>query len=357
MTSCSLPDPIRLSDLLARLETVQPADARWLAADPLIHGAAALHQAGRQQLGFLERNSHLATHLQHCNAAALLLPADEGAMHRQAEALGIAWVACRDPRLSFAEALACLYPRRPPEPGRHPRAVVAAGVAIPHSTSVAAGVVVQDGCRLGENVVLHPGVVLHEDVWLGDGCELHANAVVHPGSRLGVGCVVHANAVIGAEGFGFVPTSDGWRKMPQIGRVVLDDHVEVGSGTTIDRPAVGETRIGAGTKIDNLVQVGHGVVIGRGCALAAQVGLAGGVVLGDGVTLGGQVGIANRCRIGDRAVVYAKSGIISDVEAGAVVSGFPAIPNRRWLRAVAAFAKLPELGRSLQDVQRRLNSP
>ena len=357
MTPRSLPDPIRLCDLLARLETVKPADARWLADDPLLHGAAALDQAGRQQLSFLERDSHLAARLQHCDAAALLLPADEGDICRQAESLGIAWVACRDPRLSFAEALECLYPQRPPDPGRHPRAVVAAGVAIPHSASVAAGVVIQDGCQLGENVVLHPGVVLYEDVWIGDGCELHANAVVHPGSRLGVGCVVHANAVIGAEGFGFVPTSDGWRKMPQTGRVVLGDNVEVGSGTTIDRPAVGETRIGAGTKIDNLVQVGHGAVIGRGCALAAQVGLAGGVVLGDGVTLGGQVGIANRCRIGARAVVYAKSGVTGDVEAGTVVSGYPAIPNRRWLRAVAAFAKLPELSRSLRDVQRRLNSP
>ena len=351
-----MPDPIRLSDLLARLESIEPTDPRWLATDPLLHGAAALDQARNHQLSFLEPGNALVAQLPQCTAAALLLPAGQEGMHHQAQSLGIAWVACRDPRLSFAEALECLYPQQQPEPGRHPRAVVAAGVVLPHSASVAAGVVIRSRCQLGEGVVLHPGVVLYEDVHIGDGCELHANAVVHPGSRLGRYCVVHANAVIGSEGFGFIHTSNGWRKMPQIGRVVLEDHVEVGSGSTVDRPTVGETRIGTGTKIDNLVQVGHGVVMGRGCALAAQVGLAGGVVLGSGVTLGGQVGVANRCRIGDRAVAYAKSGIHGDVEAGAVVSGYPAIGNKRWLRASATFAKLPELSRKLRDVQRLISS-
>jgi UDP-3-O-[3-hydroxymyristoyl] glucosamine N-acyltransferase len=158
--------------------------------------------------------------------------------------------------------------------------------------------------------------------------------------------------VIASEGFGFVPTASGWRKMPQTGRVVLEDGVEVGCGSTIDRPAVGETRIGAGTKIDNLVHVGHGVITGRGCALAAQVGIAGGAVLGDGVILAGQVGVANRARIGDRAIASSKSGIHGEVAAGEVVSGYPAIPNRLWLRCSAAFSKLPEMTRTLRQLQR-----
>jgi UDP-3-O-[3-hydroxymyristoyl] glucosamine N-acyltransferase len=211
---------------------------------------------------------------------------------------------------------------------------------------IGAGAVVGDGC------VLHAGVVLYDDVELGEGCELHSGAVLHPGSRLGRGCVVHSNAVIASEGFGFVPTAAGWRKMPQTGRVVLEDGVEVGCGSTIDRPAVGETRIGAGSKIDNLVHVGHGVVTGRGCALAAQVGIAGGAVLGEGVILAGQVGVANRARIGDRAIASSKSGIHGEVAAGEVVSGYPAIPNRLWLRCSAAFSKLPEMARTLRALQR-----
>jgi UDP-3-O-[3-hydroxymyristoyl] glucosamine N-acyltransferase len=139
--------------------------------------------------------------------------------------------------------------------------------------------------------------------------------------------------------------------MPQTGQVVLEDGVEVGCGSTIDRPSVGETRIGAGTKIDNLVHIGHGVTTGRGCALAAQVGIAGGARLGNGVILAGQVGVANRATIGDRAIASSKSGIHGEVAAGEVVSGYPAIPNRLWLRCSAAFNKLPEMARTLRKLQ------
>ena len=204
---------------------------------------------------------------------------------------------------------------------------------------------------IGAHCCLHPAVVLYDDVELAEGCTLHAGAVLHAGTRLGRGCVVHANAVIGSEGFGFVPTAAGWRKMPQTGRVVLEDGVEVGCGSTIDRPTVGETRIGAGTKIDNLVHIGHGVTTGRGCALAAQVGIAGGARLGHGVILAGQVGLANRAVMGDGAIASSKSGIHGSVAAGEVVSGYPAIPNRPWLRCSAAFSKLPELTRQLRQLE------
>jgi UDP-3-O-[3-hydroxymyristoyl] glucosamine N-acyltransferase len=227
-----------------------------------------------------------------------------------------------------------------------PAARVGNGVHIGPQVVVGADVVIGDGCTL------HPGVVLYENVQLEAGCEIHAGAVLHPGSRIGRGCVVHSNAVIASEGFGFVPTANGWRKMPQTGLVVLEDGVEVGCGSTIDRPSVGETRIGAGTKIDNLVHVGHGVSTGKGCALAAQVGIAGGARLGNGVILAGQVGLANKAVMGDRSIASSKSGIHGEVAAGEVVSGYPAIPNRLWLRCSAAFNKLPELAKTLRQLEK-----
>ncbi|MFN5119642.1 MAG: UDP-3-O-(3-hydroxymyristoyl)glucosamine N-acyltransferase [Cyanobacteriota bacterium] len=341
---------MRFSSLLSQLSGVGDATLRHLAEDPEIGGADALDAAGSGQLSFLEPGNALAASLAATGASAVLLPLDT-ALQEQATARGIAWVALQDPRLGFAEALEALHPRRPRLPGTHPTAVVESSARVGANVHLGAHVVVGADCLVAEGCTLHPGVVLYEDVQLGEGCEIHANAVLHPGSRLGRGCVVHSGAVVGSEGFGFVPTASGWRKMPQTGLVVLEDGVEVGCGSTIDRPSVGETRIGAGTKIDNLVHIGHGVVTGRGCALAAQVGIAGGARLGNGVILAGQVGVANKATIGDRAIASSKSGIHGEVAAGEVVSGYPAIPNRLWLRCSAVYSKLPEMARSLRQLK------
>ena len=342
---------MRFSSLLSQLSALTPENPRDLAGDPEINGAESLDRASTGQLSFLEAGSSLAAALSGCGASALLLPPDPE-LQRLASERGIAWVSARDPRLAFAEALDQLHPRRRPAPGIHPTAVIdpsariGAGVHLGPHVVVGADSVVGDGC------VLHATAVLYEDVELGEGCEVHAHAVLHPGSRLGRGCVVHSGAVVASEGFGFVPTAAGWRKMPQTGQVVLEDGVEVGCGSTIDRPSVGETRIGAGTKIDNLVHIGHGVVTGRGCALAAQVGIAGGARLGNGVILAGQVGLANKAVMGDRSIASSKSGIHGEVAAGEVVSGYPAIPNRLWLRCSAAFNKLPELARAVRQLEK-----
>ncbi len=341
---------MRFSTLLTHLSEVSEASPRQLATDPELVGAAAVDQAAGGQLAFLEPGHSLATTLEGCAASALLLPNDP-ALQERVSARGIAWVGLKDPRLGFAEALDVLHPRQPKPPGIHPTAVVDPTARIGEAVHIGAHAVVGAASTIGAGCTLHPGVVLYEDVQLAEGCEIHANAVLHPGSRLARACVVHSNAVIGSEGFGFVPTANGWRKMPQTGLVVLEEAVEVGCGTTIDRPSVGETRIGAGTKVDNLVQIGHGVVIGRGCALASQVGIAGGARLGNGVILAGQVGVANRATIGDRAIASSKSGIHGEVAAGEVVSGYPAIPNRLWLRCSAAFSKLPEMARTLRQLK------
>lgn len=342
---------MRFSRLLSQLPAVGEASPRDLGGDPEIVGAESLERAGVGQLTFLEPGHAPAASLEATTAGAVLLFPEES-LQALASARGLAWVAVPNPRLAFAEALEALFPRRRPEPGVHGTAVVSPDASLAADAHVGAHAVVGPGCVVGEGCVLHPGVVLLEDVRLGRCCEIHANAVLHPGACLGDGCVVHSGAVIGSEGFGFVPTGTGWRKMPQTGRVVLEEGVEVGCGSMVDRPAVGETRVGAGTKIDNLVHVGHGVTIGRGCALAAQVGIAGGARLGDGVILAGQVGVANRATLGDGAIASSKSGIHGDVPAGEVVSGYPAIPNRLWLRCSAAFSKLPDMARTLRQLKR-----
>ncbi len=322
-----------------------------LAGDPDLVGGASIEQAKANQLSFLEKGNSLTTELSRTDAGAVLLPAQDDLL-ALAEKRGLAWAVLKDPRLAFAEALELLHPRPRPKPGIHPTAVIEDQVQIGDGVSIGPHVFIGEGCRIGAQSVIHPGVVLYNDVVVGEANELHANAVLHPGSRLGLQCVVHSNAVVGSEGFGFVPTANGWRKMPQTGLVILEDGVEVGCGSTIDRPSVGETRIGAGTKIDNLVQIGHGVKTGKGCALASQVGIAGGALLGDGVILAGQVGVANRAVIGDRAIASSKSGIHGEVAAGEVVSGYPAIPNRLWLRCSAAFNKLPDMAKSLRSLKR-----
>ncbi|MFL0774556.1 MAG: UDP-3-O-(3-hydroxymyristoyl)glucosamine N-acyltransferase [Prochlorococcus sp.] len=346
---------MRFSQLIEALQNGNAElQAHRLGDDPELIGAASLEQAGFNQLSFLEKGNALESQLISSSAGAVLLPA-QAELQAIAEERGIAWAVLQDPRLAFAEALNLLHPQPRPLAGIHPSAVIGDRVELAAGISIGARVCIADDCRIGSYCVIHPGVVIYSDVVIGEGCELHANAVIHPGSRLGHRCVVNSNAVLGSEGFGFVPTAKGWQKMPQTGQVILEDDVEVGCGTTIDRPSVGVTRIGSGTKIDNLVQIGHGVITGRGCALASQVGIAGGARLGDGVILAGQVGVANRSVIGDRAIASSKSGIHGEVAAGEVVSGYPAIPNRLWLRCSAAFSKLPEMAKSLRELRRELS--
>ncbi|QNI94994.1 UDP-3-O-[3-hydroxymyristoyl] glucosamine N-acyltransferase [Synechococcus sp. A15-127] len=343
---------MRFSTLITALQQGQ-AGLRHsaTATDPELRSAASLEAAASDQLSFLEKGNALTAALADSHAGAVLLP-DQQDLIDLATQRGIAFAVFADPRLAFAEALERLHPRRRPLAEIHPTAVIDDRAQVGPGTAIGPRVCIGAASRIGANCIVHPGVVVYDDVVVADGCELHANAVLHPGSRVGRGCVVHSNAVIGSEGFGFVPTAEGWRKMPQTGQVVLEDGVEVGCGSTIDRPSVGETRIGAGTKIDNLVQVGHGVTTGRGCAFASQVGIAGGARIGHGVILAGQVGVANRTVIGDRAIASSKSGLHGEVAAGEVVSGYPAIPNRLWLRCSAAFSKLPEMARTLRELKR-----
>ena len=166
-------------------------------------------------------------------------------------------------------------------------------------------------------------------------------------------CVINSNTVIGSEGFGFIPKNGEWIKMPQKGGVIIKSFVEIGTNCCVDRPSVGNTTIGEGTKIDNLVQIGHGVQIGKNCAFAAQVGIAGGATIGNNVILAGQVGVNNRVKIGDNVIASSKCGIHCDIDKGEIISGFPAMQNKSWLRSSSIFKKLPELAKKLRQLDKK----
>ncbi len=203
---------------------------------------------------------------------------------------------------------------------------------------------------------MYPHVTIGAGARVGDDCVLHARVSIRERVQIGNRVVIQDGAVIGSDGFGFAHRPDGTHhKIPQIGDVVIEDDVEVGANSTIDRPAVGETRIGAGSKIDNLVQIAHGVKIGRDVLLAAQVGIAGSTVVEDRVTLAGQVGVAGHLTLGTGVIATAQSGIPNSVEAGAFISGYPAIDNRDWLKASAVFRRLPELKKLVGELQKRLD--
>jgi UDP-3-O-[3-hydroxymyristoyl] glucosamine N-acyltransferase len=205
--------------------------------------------------------------------------------------------------------------------------------------------------------VLHPHVVLYERAEVGEDCLLHSGAHLREGCRLGNRVVVQNGAVIGGDGFGFARDREGrYHKFPQVGIVVVGDDVEIGALAAIDRAALGETRVGRGTKLDNLVQIGHSVTIGEDTVLAGQVGIAGSTQVGSRVTLAGQVGVAGHLKIGDGVIATAQTGIPGSVEKGSVVSGTPAIENRAWLKSSAVFAKLPELQRRLRELERKVES-
>ncbi len=320
-------------------------------SDPDIVGAAAVDEAIAGTFSFIE-GEKFAAGISKTGASALILPLIEK-IQIAATDRGIVWVATSQPKLLFAQALTLFYQPFRPAPGIHPSAVIHSSATIGAGVSVGAHVVIEAGVKLGDGVCVHPNVVIYPEAEVGDRTVLHANCVIHERTRIGAGCVIHSGCAIGSEGFGFVPTAEGWYKLEQSGCTVLEDGVEIGCNSTVDRPAVGETRIGRNTKIDNLVHIAHGCQIGQNCAMAAQVGMAGGVKIGNRVILAGQVGIANQSTIGDGAICSAKAGIHGTVESGAVMSGNPAMPHKVFLKVSALTSRLPEMYQFVRQLQRR----
>jgi UDP-3-O-[3-hydroxymyristoyl] glucosamine N-acyltransferase len=311
-----------------------------------VRGVAPLSEAEGDEVAFLA-NPRYRKDLEQTRAAAVLVAEPvEGAASAQ--------LVVADPYAAYARLMRHLFERPRKAAGVSPDARVDPGARLGAEPDVAAFVTVGPGTVIGDRATLHPGVRIEADCVLGDDVTLHPNVVVREGCRIGNRVTVHAGTVIGADGFGYATEGGEHKKIPHVGGVVLEDDVELGANVTIDRAVLGDTVVGAGTKIDNLVQVGHNVRLGRGCLIVSQVGISGSTVLGNYVVLGGQVGVAGHLRIGTGARVGAKGGVTKDVPDGQTVSGFPASPHREQLKAQAAMVRLPELRERLGRLERRV---
>jgi UDP-3-O-[3-hydroxymyristoyl] glucosamine N-acyltransferase len=255
-----------------------------------------------------------------------------------------------NPYLAFAFAIELFYRAPTYPPGIHPTAAIAPTAHIGANAHIGAYAVIGDNVTIGDNAVILPHVVFYPHSHAGHNLFAHAHTVIREHCRLGNNVILQNGAVIGADGFGFARQADGsWYKILQSGPVVIEDNVEIQANACVDRASIGETRIHAGAKVDNLVQVGHGSTVGPNTLLCAQVGLAGSTTIGKNVILAGQVGVAGHCTVGDGAIATAQSGIPGDVAPGKVVSGYPAIDNRQWLRSAALVNRLPELLREIKS--------
>lgn len=260
-----------------------------------------------------------------------------------------------NPSKGFTEAMAYLYPQPTPPQGIHPTAVLGSEVNIGSGVSIGPYVVIDDGVTIGSGSVIGAHVTIGPGTTLGSRVRLHPHVVLYGDIRLGDEVVIYSGTVIGSDGFGYITEDDVHYKIPHIGRVIIGNQVEIGANCTIDRGSIGDTVIGDGTKIDNLVHIAHNVTLGRGCLLAGEVGIAGSVVIGDYVTLAAQVGVVDHLTLGDRVVVAGKSAVRQSLEAGQVYAGDPAEPHSRWLRQRAILKKLPELARRVRSLERLTN--
>jgi len=341
---------MKFSDLISQLSPQSHSFSSHPELNPDLYSITGIDQAQINTLSYVE-GEKFGKMVTVTTASALILPLDTS-LQAQATERGIAWLSSSYPRLTFAQAINLFYQPFQPESKIHPTAVIADDVKLGKNISIGAHVVIEKGVTIANDVCIFPNVVIYPHVTIGDRTIIHSNATIEERSQIGANCVIHSGAVIGGEGFGFVPIAEGWYKMQQSGYVVLEDGVEIGCNSTIDRPAVGITRIGKNTKLDNLVHVGHNGDIGENCALAAQVGLAGGVKLGNRVILAGQVGVANQVQIEDNAMASAQSGIHHDVKTGETVSGSPAVNNKLYLKVSAIYKKLPEIYKIVKDLQK-----
>jgi len=322
---------MRLRDLAAHLGATLHGDG-----ETEITGVAAIEEAAAGQITFVSNPRYAAAARTTQASAVLVAP--------EFPEIAAATLRLANPYLAFAHAIGLLHPSPVFPPGIHATAVIDPTATVGPGAHIGAYVVVGEGVRIADGAVLLPHVVIYPGVTIGRDFFAHAHAVVREGCVLGDRVILQNGVVVGGDGFGFAKRDDGsWHKIPQSGPVRIGSDVEIQANACIDRASVGATVIADGAKIDNLVQVGHGSSVGENTLLCAQVGLAGSTEVGRNVVLAGQVGVAGHCRIGDGAVATAQSGIPNDVAPGKIVSGYPAIDNRQWLRASAVFQRLPEL--------------
>jgi len=307
--------------------------------DTEITGLNGIEQAGSGELTFVSNPKYAA--------AARITKASAVIVGEDFPAIAAAMLRAKDPYLAFARALELFHQPQRHAAGIHPTAVVHASAKIGANAHIGPYVAIGENVEIGANAVLLAHVVIYPEAKIGSNFFAHAHAVVRENCRIGNNVLLQNGVVIGADGFGFAKTAEGrWHKIPQPAPVVIGDDVEVQANSCIDRASVGETRIGRGVKVDNLVQVGHGSQVGEDVLLCAQVGLAGSTEIGNKVILTGQVGVVGHCKVGENAIVTPQSGVANDIAAGALVSGSPAVDHKAWLKYSAILPRLPEIARA-----------
>jgi UDP-3-O-[3-hydroxymyristoyl] glucosamine N-acyltransferase len=333
---------VKLRDLAERLECRLEGDG-----DVEIVRVAGIQAAAAGDVTFLA-NTKYEKLLRTTNASAVILRED-------AAPAPCAMLRARDPYLAFARAVGLFAPEWRPAPGVHALAAIASDVRLGADVSIGAFVAIAEGATIGERSIIFPNVTIGPGASIGSDCVVHSNVSIRERVTIGNRVILQNGVVVGGDGYGFVRRGDGTHeKIPQTATVVIEDDVELGANTTVDRPAVGETRIQVGSKIDNLVQIAHGVAVGRNVLMAAQVGIAGSTEVGDDVIFGGQVGVGGHLTIGRGAVAVGQSGVTNSLEPGAMVAGYPAIDSREWRKASVIFRRLPELKRRIEELESRL---
>ncbi len=315
-----------------------------------ITGAAGMDEAGEEHVTFLA-NPRYTPRVNTTRASAIYL-SEEAQTDRQ-----IAILRVKDPYLAYTRALRIFNPEAELEPFIHPSAVIDPTARVAKRVAIGACVVIGRNAFIGDDVRIYPNVTIYDGVTIGRGSVIHSGVAIRERTVIGERVVIHNNSVIGCDGFGYAKDEEKrWLKIPQAGRVVIEDDVEIGAATTIDRASVGESRIGRGSKLDNLVQIGHSCSVGEDTLLCAQVGLAGSSHIGNRVILAGQAGVAGHLTIGDDVVLTAKSATSHDIPAGKIISGIPAFDNKDWLRSTAAFRRLGEIQRTVRELQRKIQA-
>jgi UDP-3-O-[3-hydroxymyristoyl] glucosamine N-acyltransferase len=311
-----------------------------------ILGVATLERAGAGDLSFLT-NPKYQNEAKRTAASAILVGHDCPPMN-------LALLRHENPYLAFARAIEIFFTTTPVDSSIHQSAWIADSATIGEGVSVGPFTFIGEGVVLGNRVRIHSRCTVEQGAEIGDHTIMHSGSVVRDRVVVGRNCIIQANAVIGSDGFGYAKQSDGaWYRIVQTGTVVIEDEVEVGACSTIDRATLGETRIKRGTKVDNQVHIGHGCVIGSDNLICAQVGLAGSTKTGKGVVLTGQVGAAGHLEIGDGTIVTPQTGIAGSIEPGVIVSGSPAIDHKNWLRSSAVFSKLPDIQKAVRRLETR----
>jgi len=314
--------------------------------DRMIEGIRPLDEAGPEHLSFLHNTKYVAEAVESGAGAILVQDADQ--------LPGRDLLVCPQPYQAVARSLEIFHPRPKPEIGVHESAVVADDVVLGDQSSIGPHVTIGSGVVIGSSSVVGAGCVIGTGATIGDDTILHPRVVVEDGCRIGHRCIVQAGAVIGSDGYGFATVDGIHHKVPQVGIVVLEDDVEIQANTTIDRATMGETRIGRGTKIDNLVQVAHNVEVGEHCLLVSQSGISGSTKVGRHSVFAGQTGAAGHLEIGEQTIVTARSAAMKSVPAGTVLAGFPGRPQREWMKTQASVQRLGALKKKVANLEKRL---